>query len=191
MNTIQDLQKKILYRALKVGYITIFFVVLIIGITSIYEINENMFETQTDIIQSFLDDENQDYENREAIFKMLQANIPEYTINKIIQEKSNLFDVYMGDENISENGKTKMLADIESGKMSKKEADEIILQLYWNTEFIESKKISLLDNIINIENFRFLLFTLLFLAISYVIFFQILNRVFYYIVLWTLFPKKD
>jgi len=43
---------------------------------------------EKDIIQSFLDDETQDYENRATVFQMLQDNVPRDVIDKAIRENT-------------------------------------------------------------------------------------------------------
>ena len=163
MKTIQDLNKKIWYRTIKVFYIFMSVIILWISSFVVYDIFYSAQVQQK--VQADINNSNSKKWDRNTFVQKIKKYSTQYNVSS-----SEAYDFLLDQAN-------KQGYIIEWVNDS---PEQVKSQVRW--ENIE----------LDIRGDSIIWFKMLWLGIIwYLLFFQIFNRAFYYIVLWTLFPKKD
>lgn len=168
MKTIQDLNKKIWYRTIKVFYIFLVFIFCISSVILLYdELSYNNFTI----------------DSTESIVKIHNLIQPVQKLSKqdLFSDAKKVMDTKGVDK------QTALINTLNYYKTKGLEVEGVDIDIELS-QLIEEQKVKEENKFIWI---KILLSLLISIFLTYVIFFQIFNRAFYYIVLWTLFPKKD
>ncbi len=179
MKTLKELNKKIWYRLLKVFYILIFIIVLFITITVNY----------SDLKYKLIDNEVSFIKDKNITEIMTQKDFYATVRNAI--DSGQYWDI--SEEEIYNWIRDSMVADwikIEwyESQVQEKFQKHIDVSVKPFTELnFEKEKYSNFVTFIIWRYYELFLYALL----LYIIFFQVINRIFYYIIFGKLIPKKD